>query len=364
MPWHLSSSNPKCSGWAVIKDSTDVVGCHPTKEAAMKHMAALYANEPEAKMTTTEDEVEVRDHPAEDLFRMLPLDEARVQASPDGNTLYGYAAVFNSWADIDNPWEGEFQEQFSPGAFKRTLSARGDKIKILFNHGMDPAIGTKPLGKPRVLREDGKGLYIEVPLDDTSYNRDLKASLASGALDGMSVRMNVKDDSWETKDGIEYRTITEAALMELGPVTFPAYEATTASIRSKAPDSTSPEPDDTSEEDPVVTSEEPAVTAATERQAQLAEIARNIAQDAEERAYQLRELAIGFAEQDEALAIETRAMIWADIARDIAEDARLRADELAGVGVPAASTRKDDEDGEQRTDQRTDHAAAEGVEGS
>ena len=176
-------------------------------------------------------------HPKDDLFRMVETGPAKVEFRsddpPEGTigTLAGYAAVFNQDTLIDS-WEGRFFESLAPGAFKKTLKEAGHRVRALFDHGMDPAIGNKPLGKPQVMREDDYGLYVEVPLDDTSYNRDLVASLRSGAIDGQSFRFSVKDEDWETRDGAEYRTIRQVALHEFGPVTFPAYEATTASIRS------------------------------------------------------------------------------------------------------------------------------------
>jgi HK97 family phage prohead protease len=157
---------------------------------------------------------------------------SELRAEDDGNTLVGYAAKFDS-PTLINSWEGRFIEQIAPGAFKKTLKERGDKIKVLFNHGQDPSIGERPLGKPSVIREDGTGLYVEVPLDDTSYNQDLKASLASGAIYGMSFRFTVvREDIDESDEDMPVRTINEARLYEFGPVTFPAYSDTEASVRS------------------------------------------------------------------------------------------------------------------------------------
>lgn len=149
----------------------------------------------------------------------------------DGNTLYGYLAVFDQDTRINN-WEGDFIERIAPGAFSKTLSERGDRVKILYDHGLDPSIGNKPLGKASVMREDDHGLYVEVPLDDTSYNRDLKASLASGAIDGMSFRFSVQREDWDMEQEPNRRTLREVVLMEGGPVTFPAYEGAAAGIRS------------------------------------------------------------------------------------------------------------------------------------
>ena len=180
--------------------------------------------------------------PRADLFRMTPLGAGEVTfratpAATDGRigTLVGYAALFNEETVIDS-WEGRFVERIAKGAFARTLEQRGDKVKVLFNHGFDPSVGDKPLGKPEVMREDKRGLWVEVPIDDTSYGRDIVASLRSGALDGQSFRFSVKDEKWdEPKDAksLPVRTIREVELFEFGPVTFPAYEATSAGVRSR-----------------------------------------------------------------------------------------------------------------------------------
>ena len=181
--------------------------------------------------------------PRADLFRMVDLAAGQVtfrsadDEPGDGRigTLVGYAALFNTDTVIDS-WEGRFVERIAPRAFARTLEQRGDKIKVLFNHGFDPSVGDKPLGKPEVMREDKRGLWVEVPIDDTSYGRDIVASLRSGALDGQSFRFSVKAEKWDEPTdakSIPIRTIREVELYEFGPVTFPAYEATSAGIRSR-----------------------------------------------------------------------------------------------------------------------------------
>lgn len=177
--------------------------------------------------------------PLDDLIRMTSLatSQLRVEPATDGSIgiLTGYAAVFNSDTVIDS-WEGKFIERIAPGAFRKTLAERGDRVKVLFNHGFDPSIGDKPLGKPRSLKEDKTGLRVEVPLDDTSYNRDLIMSLRSGALDGQSVRFSVMREEWiepAKPADLPVRTLKEVRLHEFGPVTFPAYEATTAGVRAR-----------------------------------------------------------------------------------------------------------------------------------
>jgi HK97 family phage prohead protease len=178
--------------------------------------------------------------PRVDLIRMVENDASELRADEEnGRKMVGYPIVFNKKTRIRS-WEGDFIEQIAPGALKKTLRENGSNIKVLFNHGMDPAIGNKPLGKPAVQREDDKGLYIEVPLSETSYNEDLITLIRDGAIDGMSFRFSIIQEEWNQKprknaanpEGLPERTIKELKLMEYGPVTFPAYEATQVGVRS------------------------------------------------------------------------------------------------------------------------------------
>ncbi len=182
------------------------------------------------------------EHPRDDLIRMTPLRVAEVRADDDsdGRLMVGTPIVFNQWTRIRG-WEGDFMERVAPGALTKTLAERGDRVKVLFNHGMDPQIGDKPLGKPSLMDPRSDGLHTETPLARTSYNDDLIELLRSGAIDGMSFRFSVIRDEWNEEpgtsdhnpDGVAERTINELRLYEFGPVTFPAYEATTVGVRAQ-----------------------------------------------------------------------------------------------------------------------------------
>jgi hypothetical protein len=77
------------------------------------------------------------------------------------------------------------------------------------------------------------------PLLDTSYVADLIPGLRAGVY-GSSFRFKiVRENLDNTAPASSYnpkalpeRTITEATVMEFGPVTFPAYEGATAGVRS------------------------------------------------------------------------------------------------------------------------------------
>lgn len=177
--------------------------------------------------------------PRENLVRALPgarLVRAEGDAMP---TLAGHAAVFNQWAEIRSRHEGHFLERIAPGAFAKTINENRDKIKVLYDHGLDPSVGNKPLGPIRILEEDNDGLRYEVPLLDTSYNRELIPALEAGLL-GSSFRFSVMKENYvqkpkrseENPNGLPERTVQELKMAEFGPVTFPAYTGATAGVRS------------------------------------------------------------------------------------------------------------------------------------
>jgi HK97 family phage prohead protease len=161
--------------------------------------------------------------------------EAEANSQPEIlGTLYGYAAMFNAPTVIEGERQGPFTEVIAPGAFKKTLIERGSKIRALFNHGNDPTIGDKPLGRFSVLCEDDRGLWMELPLADTSYNRDILSLVRAGALDGQSFRFSTISDRWDrSAKPHPVRTLIELRLYEAGPVTFPAYEATVLAARDR-----------------------------------------------------------------------------------------------------------------------------------
>ena len=47
MPYHISDQMSECAGWAVVKDATsEIMGCHKTRDDALAQLAALHIAEP------------------------------------------------------------------------------------------------------------------------------------------------------------------------------------------------------------------------------------------------------------------------------------------------------------------------------
>jgi HK97 family phage prohead protease len=141
-------------------------------------------------------------------------------------TFTGYAAVFNS-ASEPLP----FTEYIIPGAFSRSLKSRNE-IKLFMNHNTDIVLGSTR-AKTLRLSEDSKGLLAEAVLPDTTAGRDLSILMQRGDVNSMSFGFSVpaRGDKW-SDDGMS-RELHQIRLHEVSIVTgFPAYEATTASVRS------------------------------------------------------------------------------------------------------------------------------------
>jgi len=167
----------------------------------------------------------------------------------DGRTLTGYAAVFNTPTRIAS-WDGEFDEEIAPGAFKRTLRSRMPVLQ--FDHGRDARTGTVPIGSIDDLREDDQGLYVSARLFDNPVVEPIRQAIEGRSITGMSFRFAVADERWTDARGDKVkpgeleqllwnpgergplkRTILRVdPLYELGPVVFPAYDATSVGVRS------------------------------------------------------------------------------------------------------------------------------------
>lgn len=144
-----------------------------------------------------------------------------------GTTLRGHAAVFNQLS-VDL---GGFREQIAPGAFSEAI--QNDDIRALFNHDANMILGRRQAGTLR-LQEDAHGLLVELDIPDTNAGRDLITSIKRGDVNQMSFGFRVKPNGqdWAKDDeGRLIRTLKRVGLLDVSPVTFPAYPQTDIAVR-------------------------------------------------------------------------------------------------------------------------------------
>lgn len=129
--------------------------------------------------------------------------------------ITGYFAAFDN---IDS--DGDV---FVKGAFKKTIKERGpsgaNRIMHLLQHDT-----WRPLGRPKVLREDSKGLYFETEISKTSYGEDAVKLYADGVFNEHSVGFNTINSEYLDEKG--YNEIREVKLWEGSTVTWGANSQT------------------------------------------------------------------------------------------------------------------------------------------
>lgn len=162
--------------------------------------------------------------------RFIPRGAGEVRASrrDDGKVgIVGTAAVVESLSDEIFG----FREKIAPGAFANAL--KKSDVRGLFNHDPNYVLGRVKSGT-MTLRADEKGLHYEIA-ELPESRADVAEAIQRGDVDGNSFAFTVEKDEWEyRKDGSAIRTITEfGELFDVGPVTYPAYPATTVSARAK-----------------------------------------------------------------------------------------------------------------------------------
>ena len=165
-----------------------------------------------------------------DTFERRWCGELEVRDIGETPKIFGHAAVFNSRSEVI---DGRFREVILPGAFQGVLAGQKD-IVALVAHDSSKVLGRRSAGTLE-LREDDRGLAVVIDPPDTAFGRDVVTQVRRGDFKGMSFRfLPAKGgQQWTRENGESLRTLSEIAVMpEVSLEAFPAYQATTASIRS------------------------------------------------------------------------------------------------------------------------------------
>jgi uncharacterized protein len=161
------------------------------------------------------------------------FDSVEVRTDNDKPKITGYAAVFNKLSED----LGGFREKIAPGAFARTLREVESGKRVVnsfFNHDQNWLLATTKNGSLR-LKEDDKGLYVEMEPIVTTLNGHPINLIREGAVTGMSFAFSVYPngkDTWEHNKGAEsVRTLQDVDLFDASPVVTPAYPQTSVKVR-------------------------------------------------------------------------------------------------------------------------------------
>ena len=114
-PWHIEHRGDE---WCVIADAdSSVVACHLTEADAQAHLAALYANVPDAGKGK-----HMNDEPKGLQYRAYPVEFK----AGDKGIYEGHFSVFGNQDDGG--------DVMMAGAFAKTIAERAARIKVFFAH--------------------------------------------------------------------------------------------------------------------------------------------------------------------------------------------------------------------------------------
>lgn len=140
--------------------------------------------------------------------------------------ISGYFAVFNSLYEI---CPGA-TESIAETAFDDTLSS---DIRGLINHDSTLVLGRTKVGTLS-LKVDTRGLWGDIKINSEDQDAmNVYSRVKRGDVDQCSIGFEILEEEFEDRGGSVHWTIRKVKLYEVSVVTFPAYEDTSVTARSK-----------------------------------------------------------------------------------------------------------------------------------
>lgn len=159
----------------------------------------------------------------------------QVRSAGGKRTIVGYASVFGSPTTLRDDGRIVQRETIARGAFSHAIRV-GQDVRCLYNHEPSQLLGRTEAGTLR-LREDETGLWMECEPPDTELGRSVLTLIARGDVTGQSFAFIPRPDgvARETRQEggrtIVEDVVTSVDLFDVGPVTYPAYNATSVLVR-------------------------------------------------------------------------------------------------------------------------------------
>jgi HK97 family phage prohead protease len=181
--------------------------------------------------------------------RFLPVHECPVSVEKRDDEepkIVGRAAVFYDGSEeteyklfdavVDergNTVVPALHERLSERVFNKALKERQD-VRALFNHDPNLVLGRTASGTLR-LEKSLRGLDYNITPGKTTVARDVAEHIARGDVTGSSFGFVVLDQrfSHDKERNVDIREIRSVDLLDVSPVTYPAYKATDVAVRTE-----------------------------------------------------------------------------------------------------------------------------------
>jgi len=155
------------------------------------------------------------------------LADIELREDEASGVLHGRAVVYDSITDIG----GMFREVIRPGSMAKTLRESKD-IKALWQHDSMYPMGSTRAGTLE-LKDTETGLEFSLDPPKKSPYDGFVENIQRGDVSQMSFGFRVVKENRVVEEGqLDLREITELQLIEISPVTWPAYEDTEIQARA------------------------------------------------------------------------------------------------------------------------------------
>ena len=160
--------------------------------------------------------------------RRYTAGRVELRARDEKRTIGGYAAKFNT----ESKNLGGFIEKINPGFFNRSRSRSWPDVVARYNHDDNMLLGTTAAGTLRLMVDD---IGLEYEVDPPASRQDILELVQRGDVTKSSFAFQVDEDDWTMSDqGFPMRSLLNGRLVDVAPVNTPAYEDTSAGLRSLA----------------------------------------------------------------------------------------------------------------------------------
>lgn len=165
--------------------------------------------------------------------RYYSFDIRSEQTDDEVGIITGRPIVYDSMTDL-----GYFNEVIERDAL---IGTNLKDVRFLVNHDTSMI----PLARSRnntpnstmqmAVDDDGMGIRVNLDIKNNSDARNLYSAIDRGDISGMSFMFRVKDEEWDDIDSDHptRRIKSISDVIEVSAVTFPAYDATSISVRNK-----------------------------------------------------------------------------------------------------------------------------------
>lgn len=141
--------------------------------------------------------------------------------------IVGYAV---KWEQLSVPIWDWYQEKFRKGAFSNYLKRADADVIATWQHNFSEILG-RNTANTLLVEEDDIGLRYEIT--PPSWADRYLETIERGDVTGSSFTFRAVKTEWDSSNpDMEIRTVIEAELIEVAPVTHPAYPQSEAEVDS------------------------------------------------------------------------------------------------------------------------------------